>query len=328
MRAIPLKSAGAGVRCILQKSEVKMNMPGQIPDKLLKRINTERTSDISFRAEPVNVSEFTLRHKISTTAPDSYGTVFLPEGCDFKTRFDKNPMVLWYHGRDESIPKLPIGICVDHSIESSNNEIWAVTKFNDLPFSRELYKLYIDENLRAWSIGFDPVEGIFAGNQEFTDLVNQRGLKGDFDLIFTKWVLNEYSSCPIPSNPEVLSRILSEGTVQDTTLRNCLVRELDQRISPTTKLESEKPEWEIRIDQLLKETLSKDEFDKQSQTIRQLIADVQGTTQKSKGQIQHVLGEIDKLKSQLATRAAEKPLPDFKKLIGDAMAEVTGRLSD
>jgi hypothetical protein len=310
--------------------------PKQIPDKLQARINGGRMSTIAMRAEVVNKESRIIRHRISTITPDSYGTVFLPDGCDF-TRFDKNPMVLWLHGRDNSMPKLPIAKNIGH--ETNETEVWATTQFNTIPFSLQLCQLCLDDDIRGWSIGFDPIDGIFAGSQEFNDLVQERNLKGDFDLVFTKYSLIEYSLVPIPSNPDALTRALESGKVTDIALRNSLIRAIDggrglpPRIS-TIESRAEEPvvsetEDNTPVNPPPEESYVRiEQFEKQGLTIRQLIADVQAYTQRLKGQIDYLLGEQDKLKSQLARREVKDQIPDFGKMVRDAIAEASGRLPD
>ena len=108
---IRARYVGAAAPCSQASSEDNIMLPKQIPDTLIEKIGNARMSHIETRANVLDLEKRILRHKISTISADSYGTVFLPEGCDFE-RFDKNPMALWLHGRGNSIPKLPIGVSV------------------------------------------------------------------------------------------------------------------------------------------------------------------------------------------------------------------------
>lgn len=125
----------------------------------------------------------TIEHYISTTAEDRYGEIMNPKGCDAE-EFLRNPVVFFAHRSNE----LPIGKC--EFLEIKEKGIIAKTKFYDSEFANEIFKMNVQGYLNSWSIGFtimEPVE-----------------IKHD-KIYINKWKLLEYSSVPIPANPECIN---------------------------------------------------------------------------------------------------------------------------
>ena len=136
----------------------------------------------------------------------------MPGGLLNVRQYLRNPVVLWAHQRNWP----PIGVC--QSLDVQADRVIAETKFSDSsPFARDVFKLYAEGILRAWSVGFLPVEaGQIPPTRE-----NPEG-----SLCFTKWELLEYSAVPIPDNPEALTLAIHKGMIRDSKLRGWLVKDV------------------------------------------------------------------------------------------------------
>jgi HK97 family phage prohead protease len=137
-----------------------------------------------------NDEELTISHYISTVTPDRYGDIVNPYGMN-AVNYKKNPVVLFGHNSR--------GMVIGKNIELSTDEhgVKAVTKFADTTAGRDIYKLNRDGFLNAWSIGFIP------GKQE-----QVKHEDGNTYNHITEWELLEYSSVPVPANPDCLNLML------------------------------------------------------------------------------------------------------------------------
>jgi hypothetical protein len=148
----------------------------------------------------------TLRSVISTSDPDRAGDIVVPTGLRNKDEFLRNPVVLWAHQR--SLP--PIGIC--KTLEVLPDRIVAQTQFaQGVPFAEDVFRLYEQGILRAWSIGFVPRRAA----------PMRRGQRID------EWDLLEYSAVPVPENPAALTLAVRKGIVADETLKRWLIEAVD-----------------------------------------------------------------------------------------------------
>src|SRR5262249_31954834 len=106
-------------------------------------------AQLHLAADPVTL---TVRSIISTADPDRIGDVVVPRGLRNSDEFLRNPVVLWAHQR--SLP--PIGSC--RRLEVHDDRIVAETQFaKGVPFAEDVFRLYEQGILRAWSIGFLPL---------------------------------------------------------------------------------------------------------------------------------------------------------------------------
>ena len=136
---------------------------------------------------------------ISTPATDRYNEIVSPKGANLEA-FKKNPVVLWGHNMD--IP--PIGKAL--WVKSTKEDVRAKVKFADTPLGNEVFQLYQDGFLQAFSIGFRgnghaPTEKEIKKNPE---LQNVR-------YIWDEWELMEFSAVTVPANPEALALAVSKG---------------------------------------------------------------------------------------------------------------------
>jgi phage head maturation protease len=167
----------------------------------------------SIRADPgartlnVDVAKMRVRSVITTVDPDRAGDVVVPTGIRNHDEFMMNPIVLWAHDRVR-VP--PVGSC--EWLDVQPRRIVAETRFaQGVPFAEDLFRLYEQNVLRGWSIGFVPRR---ARRLPHAD--------GTASLHVAEWDLLEYSAVPIPENPGALTVALQKGLVRDTTLRDWL----------------------------------------------------------------------------------------------------------
>lgn len=166
-----------------------------------------------------------ITHSITSLVVDRDGEVIIPKGCKYDNFFN-NPVVLFAHKYDEPT----IGKCL--GLEISDDEIVATTQFADTNLGNELYKLYKEGFMNAWSVGFIPLE---TGDKIFE---NQKG------TTYTKWELLEYSAVPVPSNPQALTLARSKGLVKE--LDKYLEADMEKGVIPfeSFPLASEDTEWD------------------------------------------------------------------------------------
>ncbi len=177
-------------------------------------MNPNIRADPAARTLNIDVAKMRIRSVITTIDPDRAGDVVVPIGLKNLDDFMTNPVVLWAHDRVR-VP--PIGSC--EWIDIQPRRIVAETRFaQGVPFAEDLFRLYEQNVLRGWSIGFVPRRA---------RRVPQPG--GSTSLYVSEWDLLEYSAVPIPENPGALTVALQKGLVRDTTLRDWLRLASDDR---------------------------------------------------------------------------------------------------
>lgn len=157
----------------------------------IKYKNVETTEGF----KEIDKNAMTISHYISTSAPDRYGEIMNPEGCDY-SGYRKNPVVFFGH-RSRELP-----IAKNEKIIIGNSGVLAVTKFDTSDFAKEIFRLNAEGFLNSWSIGFVPKK---IKSQKLK--VNDK--EQDY-LCIEEWELLEYSSVPIPANPDAVNLMLKE----------------------------------------------------------------------------------------------------------------------
>ena len=162
----------------------------------------------------VDARRMRLRSVITTIDADRAGDVVVPTGLKNAEEYLLNPVVLWAHNRTQ-FP--PIGACEWLDVQPSR--VVAETRFaQNVRFAEDVFRLYEQQILRGWSIGFAPRR------------TRRIGLPtGRVGLRVEDWDLHEYSAVPIPENPGALTVALQKGLVRDAALRDWLVQIPDDR---------------------------------------------------------------------------------------------------
>lgn len=165
----------------------------------------------------IDENEKTLTATISTNAIDRMGEVLLPEGADLK-EFKKNPVVLWAHQYDA--PPIGQALWVKKSIDGIISKV----KFASTTFAQEIFQLYKEGVMRAFSVGFLPdMNAIEEG-----DKCNDGGKKPR--RTYKKWELLEYSAVPVPANPEALALAMQKGLLKNEDVKTWLEKGWQEEI--------------------------------------------------------------------------------------------------
>jgi len=162
----------------------------------------------------VGDGERKLRVTIATGSRDRHGDILEPGGAQIAA-YLKNPVVLWAH----EYKKLPIGRCT--SLVRDGAALKAEILFAPTEFAKEVLNLYARGFLRAWSVGFLPLE--------WDVIENKDGKFGGYHV--RSWELIELSAVPVPANADALTDALQKGLVREPalemTLRNAVTSEAD-----------------------------------------------------------------------------------------------------
>lgn len=160
----------------------------------------------------VSETERTVEAIISSESVDRMGDVIRQAGWQLK-HYMKNPVVQWAH--DYSQP--PIGTAESMEVIDPQRDqkkvskkigayLKAVTRFAETDFAEEVFQLFLQDVLRAFSVGFIPKEW----DQIFEGEGDDKHITG---LEFTKQELIEYSVVPVPANQDALALAVSKSMI-------------------------------------------------------------------------------------------------------------------
>lgn len=167
---------------------------------------------------------------ITTNAKDRDGEVVNPKGGMLK-EFKANPVVLWGHDSKS----LPIGRC--DKIVSDEKGLIAKTVYASHPFAEQVYQYRKEGFPLACSIGFIPLKV----TQHEKD--SEEYLKG-ISRTYDKWLLLEYSECPVPSNPEALALAVSKGLLTQEQAKEYILVDFEKSFNELdNSVEKEIPDF-------------------------------------------------------------------------------------
>lgn len=166
----------------------------------------------------VDTSKMTASAIITTPSFDRERDALNPRGASLKN-YSLNPIVLWNHGFDCS---LPIGRSSDDdnnlTLEVSDAGIIATCHFSkSLPLANQIFGLIDEDIVRATSVRFTPLE---RPKQKAHGL-----LHGSYDLEEWSWV-------PIGVNPKAVRPVLSSGKLNGEQLMPTLTKSLKAFVPP------------------------------------------------------------------------------------------------
>ena len=170
--------------------------------ELLKRVFTGEIKGIDEK-------ERTLTAYISTGARDRMDEVLTPAGVDLRA-YKKNPVVLWAHNYQQP----PIGKAL--WVKKDGEGIVSKVKFANTEFAQEVFDLYKEGYMRAFSVGFIP--------KEHEDGDGKKSPR----RTYTKWEMLEYSAVPVPANPEALTLAIQKGVLKSDKLKEQLLPEAEE----------------------------------------------------------------------------------------------------
>jgi HK97 family phage prohead protease len=153
-----------------------------------------------FEVQERSIQERTITGVITTNAVDRYREIVEPSGAILEN-FRKNPVVLLNHN------SLGIPIGRNQWIKAHGEGLIAKTQFADTAEGHDLFKLYDEGYMKAWSIGFIPKKWEDASLTE-----------AGYRRRYTSWELLEYSAVTVPANPEAITNML--GFLESERLRD------------------------------------------------------------------------------------------------------------
>jgi HK97 family phage prohead protease len=165
----------------------------------------------------IDEKENTLTAYISTDVVDRMKEILDPTGIDV-SNYRKNPVVLWAHNYDQP----PIGKAL--WIKRDGNGILSKVKFASTEFAQEIFQLYKDGFLKAFSVGFIPTESEW---QKYDNDIDKNDPKKP-RRIFKKWELLEYSAVPVPANPEALALAIQKGILKTDSIKESIEKGWEQ----------------------------------------------------------------------------------------------------
>lgn len=193
-----------------------------------------RAPAFAMERKKVDTARRTLEVVITTTRRDRQGDIVESRGLDFG-EFLKTPVVLWAHDMDRP----PVGKVL--SVNVKPDRVEAVVQFADTPFGLEVFKLYAEGYLSAWSIGFIPKRWQRIEPDDTT--AAEQGQPLGFHVLEAEVV--ELSAVPVPANPDALSKALE--TAETEELRKALQEgwEEDRKPAPEVEVEDDGENREV-----------------------------------------------------------------------------------
>ena len=149
----------------------------------------------------IDDKEMTLTAYVSTATIDRSNEILDPNGVDL-TNYKKNPVVLWAHNYE--MP--PIGKAL--WVKRDGEGVLSKVKFASTEFAQEIFQLYKEGFLKAFSVGFIP--------KTHEDKMNK---SGDNIRTFTKWEMLEYSAVPVPANPDAIALAMQKGFIKNEQVK-------------------------------------------------------------------------------------------------------------
>ena len=157
----------------------------------------------------IDKTERSVISYINTAARDRDNEIIVPKGA-MMADYKKNPVVMFCH----NYSMLPVG--KNLWIKFDGNGLVAKTQYAKHQKAEEVYQYRSDGFPLAESIGFIPVKMVRPADLLDEDLV-KLGLDPvearKASLIYTKWILLEYSDVPVPANPEALQLAVTKGLI-------------------------------------------------------------------------------------------------------------------
>jgi len=161
------------------------------------------------KVKSINEAERTLDAVASTSALDRDNDIILPSAfAETLEAFKANPVILATHQHRLSTGSSPvIGSAIPESIRIGDKEVIFTMRFAETALGDEYWQLYKDNHMRAFSIGFIPLE--------WTD---EKDEHLGYVRTYTKIELLEISAVPVPSNRQALVR--AKGFFETEDLRD------------------------------------------------------------------------------------------------------------
>lgn len=212
----------------------------------LLRQNIDNLRVFEVKAEKVETleSEKSIVHYISTVDLDRGRDIVDPKGMDAKD-FKKSPSVWYNHNYRYDVNAVPIAKSLWQKVKEDG--VIAKTQFSNLEFADDIYYLHKNDFMKSWSIGWMPQLDNKGNIKDGALLYDEKSEKTFINL----WALLEYSSAPMPMNPnaldlaksylgdlktmkakEEIEKVIAEGTIMKRVDEIfALVKELQTQIT-------------------------------------------------------------------------------------------------
>lgn len=166
---------------------------------------------------------------VASTKNPVYGQSLLPESWDF-TRFRKNPVMPMSHiyrvePRAGNIPV--VGKSLWEKIQKDN--LLFKPQFVNKEFAQDLFDLYADKYMRAFSVGYMMRTLVFPEDARFDELKKKHALGDETEVISIDTLLFEISPVVLPADEDALTQALSEDRIHSRALRDAIEGEFEGR---------------------------------------------------------------------------------------------------
>jgi len=277
---------------------------------------------LDFVIKDFNDKERSFTAVASTESKDRDGDILRIDGWKLKN-FKRNPVILW--GHNASIP--PIGKATDIWIEGK--ELKFTPKFMSAelnPFAEQVYQMFKQGFLRAFSVRFDPVK--------WEDIAIEKTPKPGERLRYGKdykeQELLEISAVNIPANPEALKNaafqdmiiksfaVSNADTFADPALHDSLLKgeiEIAKKCCDCKSHASDKLKTEVKILDLPEVQGKIDSLTAQVAEMQKSITDLsvlKGDSKKTEDEIKKELDALEKELAEIKTSPEQKSLDELQ----------------
>ena len=161
--------------------------------------------DFTATVDDVSASGRYVVSRINTGGVDRFHTVICPGGMVQRQFEANNRLVLWEHGKDPTRGRLPVGRSAWIKYRPAKDDLLAKTVFANDEYSQNLFELYRDGLLRAWSINGHPAAERGACGPPTAAELRARPDWDRAKTVYRSWDLTEYSGVTIPGNADALT---------------------------------------------------------------------------------------------------------------------------
>ena len=165
-----------------------------------------------------------IKFVISTESVDRYNDKVDTKGWQTDS-YEKNPVVLFAH--DNRQP--PVAKAVSLTKRPKKKALESVAEFvpaDISPFAESLYQLYKNGFMKASSVGFRPMDYVWAEYDEDDKDDDKDKRKGGIN--FKQQELLEWSLVPVPANPDALAQAKKDFNIELTPLKGWAEQVLDE----------------------------------------------------------------------------------------------------
>ena len=205
-----------------------------------------KTKYLFAQVRDINEKDRTLEAVASTSDRDRHGDIILPSAfTETLPSFKANPVILATHQHRLSTGSSPvIGSAFPDSITVGDEAVTFRMQFATTDLGEEYWKLYREKHMRAFSIGFIPIE--------WTD---EKDENLGYIRTYTKIELLEISAVPVPSNRRALARVKGlyhEDEITDV-LKDLLTAEMAKLTGSVNQCKSVSEELRTEVEESLEE---------------------------------------------------------------------------